>query len=70
MNSIKKAITMIISLAMLAPLTSCSSGKKSESVSVKPLSSKGGYTEKKLDFAYGDFGNAISDVTKIGDKTG
>ncbi len=29
MNSIKKAITMIISLAMLAPLTSCSSGKKS-----------------------------------------
>ena len=70
MNSIKKAITMIISLAMLAPLTSCSSGKKSESVSVKPLSSKGGYTEKKLDFAYGDFGNAVTEVTKIGDKTG
>jgi ABC-type glycerol-3-phosphate transport system substrate-binding protein len=67
MNTLKKALAVILSLAMLAPLTSCGSKKEP---SVKPLSSKGGYVEKSLLKSDTGLNQFASEFTTIGEKTG
>ena len=66
MNTLKKTLAVILSLAMLAPLTSCSSEKAAE---VKLLSSKGGYAESKVEGRTYDM-QSVSEFVTIGEKTG
>ncbi|MBR3668348.1 MAG: extracellular solute-binding protein [Ruminococcus sp.] len=66
MKKIMKITSFIAALVMSASAVSCSSGKPAE---IKKLSAKGGYAEKKLEFAYGDLGPA-SEFTDIGGKVG
>ncbi|WP_164169479.1 hypothetical protein [Ruminococcus flavefaciens] len=66
MKKIMKITAFIAALVMSASAVSCSSGKPAE---IKKLSAKGGYAEKKLEFAYGDLGPA-SEFTDIGGKVG
>ena len=68
MNSLKKTLAVIMSLAMLAPLTSCSN-EKEKATEVKLLSSKGGYAESKVEGRLYDMQSASEFVT-IGEKTG
>ena len=68
MNSLKKTLAVILSLAMLAPLTSCSS-EKEKATEVKLLSSKGGYAESKVEGRTYDM-QSVSEFVTIGEKTG
>ncbi|MCR4795088.1 MAG: extracellular solute-binding protein [Ruminococcus sp.] len=67
MDTTRKTLAVILSLAMLAPVTSCGSKKEP---AVKPLSSKGGYVEKSLRNSDTGLNQYASEFTTIGEKTG
>ena len=66
MKKMIKITAFISALVMAASAFSCSGRKPAAATA---LTSKGGYVEEKMQFAYGDLGN-VSEFVNIGGKTG